>query len=182
MIGNPPGPRPRKSLSHLTEAESAFIGAWLSSDGTIVQHTGAKRGITTYSIRVKWCITDLDPLIKIRSIIGVNRNINTVPPSGFGKKDRHYLVYTGDLAMAIVWECWPWLSDRYKSRYTKFISNCTGRLAGKSLHINDVRDIKSRLKKGVRGVGRELALEYNVTDGMISAIKHGRSWSDVEAS
>lgn len=52
--------------------------------------------------------------------------------------------------------------------------------ANSRLSEGDVREIKTRLARGV--VGAVLAREYEVDPGLISMIKHGKRWSHVEAA
>ena len=44
------------------------------------------------------------------------------------------------------------------------------------LELEDVEEIKRRLRNPYRGLGRELARRYGVSDQLISRIKHGDAW------
>lgn len=48
------------------------------------------------------------------------------------------------------------------------------------LTFGQVEEIKRRLEDGKHGIGRQLACEYGVRDGVISAIKSGKTWRHID--
>lgn len=48
------------------------------------------------------------------------------------------------------------------------------------LTSEQVEEIKRRLEDGKHGIGRQLAKEYGVRDGVISAIKNGKTWRHID--
>lgn len=171
----PPGPKPKVSLSHISDTDAAWIAGWLCADGSIATHD------TT--IRIRWVITDRDPLERITRIVGGNK-MHKTPPSGYGKKPRYVLQYGGHRAAALIHRCWPWMSLRYKSRYAtaasrwRFVPDGVGQ----KITAKDVAIIKREIATGGRGSNRKLAKRFGVSDGLIAAIKYGRVWRDVKAA
>ena len=100
-------------------------------------------------------------------------------PSGLGKKDTFELCVNGMRAYHLLRAIWPWLGDRRREQVRRSVV-AWGALEptneGVKLNKEDVVAIKKRLAVGKHGVGRAVARDYGVTDGMISAIKHGRAW------
>jgi hypothetical protein len=159
----------RKYIEELDESVVAWFGGWLSADGSIHSEQKMRRP----GISFKLC--DRDPLQKFAELFG-NRVGGPVPASGFGKRDRFEWQVSGWKAIVILERVTPWLSKRYTDR---------ARLARERFAVNyrrltpeQVVEIKSRLKFGRHGIGRQLAREFGVTSGMISNIKHGRAWAD----
>lgn len=158
----------RDRLSRLTEEQIAYFSGWLCADGCILhdRESGCPR--------IKFTICDLDPLTLFSEWFG-NSIWGPFKPSGLGKKQKYEWHIAGEKCRILIDRCRPWLSERYTERAARS-SDYKVKAKGRKINAEIVADIKARLASGKHGVGRELAKEYGVTSGLISAIKMGRTW------
>lgn len=126
---------------------------------------------------VRFQICDRDPLDRIAGLFG-NRVIGPIPQhkGALGKRPVFEWKISGQKAVALLTRCMPWLSARYADRARTVMLYTTREHSGRKLTPQQAADIKAALAFGRHGIGRQLAAKYGVTDGMISAIKRGRSW------
>lgn len=162
-------------LANIDEATMAWFSGWLCADGSIKRHSEK-------APKISFTITDLDPLDRFSEIFGGKVN-GPFPATGLGVKDRYHWQVSGWKAAAIIERCRPWLSVRYTERADMALNSWRPRLhRGQKLNPEQVADIKRRLACGHRGIGRQLAREYGVSDALISAVRVGRLWPEVKAS
>lgn len=148
----------------LTPEEIAWLGGWISADGSIVEHMDGWP-------RIQFKQTDRDPLDRMSALIGKSVS-GPHAPTGWGKKQTYSWSVQGEKAVELLHLVWPWLSERYQERARPFMDRTRQR--GRKLTEADVERIRTETG---HGSGRRLAEELGVTDGLISNIRHGRSWS-----
>lgn len=158
----------RSRLELLSDAQIAYFSGWLCGDGCILQDKASG------CPRIKFTICDLDPLQKFSDWFG-NKVGGPHKPSGLGKKQRYGWQIAGEKCRILIERCQPWLSVRYAERAAAS-SNYVIRVKGKKITQEIVNEIKLKLASEGHGIGRKLAKQYGVTSGLISAIKHGRTW------
>lgn len=163
-----------KQLNKIDDATFAWFAGWLSADGSILNAQDGRP-------RLRFGITDRDPLEKFSDLFG-NAVSGPHPSRGIGVKDIYLWQISGWRAAMLLERVRPWLSDRYKSRMDALSGWEPRGHAGRKLTPENIHDIKHRLATGAHGIGRKLAAEYGVTDGMISSIKKGRSWNTCASS
>lgn len=153
----------------LSEADAAWVGAWISADGCI---TDAGDGRP----RIQFKLTDKDVLDRMTDLFG-GKVLGPYDPVGLGKKPTWHWQISGRPAQRIVEAVWVWLSQRRQDRFKEITSTWSPRShQGWKLTPSEVDEIKARLAVGAHGIGRQLAREFKVSDAAISAIKHGRMW------
>ena len=166
----------------MTDEEAAWFGAWLSADGSITLVPGS--GNVRPRIRVQFKLTDEDVLLQLSAVaaeFGGQRAVSGPhAPTGLGRKSTFHWALSGADAEALIERVWPWLSSRYQQRYTERRAQVPPQRRGRKLSLSDVQDVKCRLAEGGHGEARRLAREYGVSEGLISAIRHGRVWCDQE--
>jgi len=158
-----------KLLSQVDEPTIAWFSGWLCADGCIM--VTDRRGRP----RIKFTICDLDPLEKMSSIFG-NKVSKPQKPTGYGSLPRYYWQLSGVRAALLLERCLPWLSDRYMQKAISAIQYKPLPNTGKKITPEQAAEIKRELQLNQWGAGKTLAARYGITDGMISAIKHGRAW------
>jgi hypothetical protein len=88
-------------------------------------------------------------------------------------------VIQGVRAYALLVAFWPWLGvrrqDQVKTALIKFGTMIPTRM-GRIITRTEAEHIKEKLREGSHGIGRELARQYSISDGMVSRIKCGRAW------
>jgi hypothetical protein len=159
-----------RRLDGLEATELAWFAGWLCADGSIKNHGNGRASIV-------FQLTDRDPLERFAEMFG-NEVKGPYAPTGLGRKPRYSWSIRGHKATAIIERIRPWLSRRYLERFEAL--DHAPRKRGKVLTPADVADIKARL--GEWGAARRLAKQYGVSEGLVSAIKLGRVWSDVTAA
>lgn len=162
----------QRRLDAINEDHIAWFSGWMSADGSI--------RIENDTVSIRFVICDKDPLVMFSELFG-NAVGGPYPPSGLGKRDRYEWSIRGWKAARILERCLPWLSHRYADRARRGISVAPLHRPTRKLTLTQVAQIKHELMNGRHGVGCRLAKRYNITDGMVSAIKHGRSWRYVNA-
>lgn len=154
------------------EAEIAWFAGWLSADGSVKVADRYGRPA------VRFQICDRDPLDRFAELFG-NRVVGPIAQhaGAFGTKPVFEWRVSGMKAVALLERCLPWLSARYAERARDAMRYAVGRAApGAKITPEQVAEIKAQLAVGGHGIGRRLARQYGVTDGLISAIRHGRVW------
>jgi len=162
-------------VSDIPEVTIAWFTGWLCADGSIMRYGG---GLP----RVRFAITDSDPLEKMAGIFGGNVSDPKEPSKhGFGVKKVYSWTISGEKAYHILRRCRPWMSERYAAKADAIFDSWTPRTdRGQKITAHDVANIKRAIADGQ--TGRSQAQFYGVSDGQISSIKLGRSWRDVAAA
>lgn len=133
-------------------------------------------------LRIRISMTDEDTLRAFVARSGVGAVTGPRPATGLGKKPVWDYVVTGRKAYALLVAMLPWLGERRTAGAVEKIQAWMKRkptTAGVVLTVEDVREIRRQLESGGHGTARRLAREYGVSDGMVSAIRHGRVWKGV---
>lgn len=152
----------------IPETKIAWFGGWVSADGCV--------GSDKTKPVIKFTLTDLDPLQEFSALFG-NKIHGPYPQRGLGTKPTYHWQISGWKARYILVRLAPWLSARYTERAAINDDWEPREHAGRKLEPADIVAIKGALSTGKHGVGRQLAKQYNVTEGMISSIKVGRTWA-----
>lgn len=121
---------------------------------------------------IKFTLTDKDPLDRFAELFGGSVSGPHTPSSaGWGVKDTWYWSLSGENAIALLKRVDPWLSVRYRERAQ---TACAGRDTyprGRKLTPELVAEISKKLVPYRHGLGKELAIEYGVSQGRISQIR-----------
>lgn len=157
-------------LDNIPVETLSWFAGWLCADGSILNAGGGRP-------KIRFVITDIDPLDTFSVLFG-NAVDGPHPPRGLGNKPVYAWAMSGWRAALLLDMVRPWLSVRYTARLDALGPFPEKKHCGWKLTPVQVNDIRNRLSVGKHGVGKELAREYNVTDGLISAIKTGRIWPD----
>lgn len=157
-----------------TRERLAWMAALLEGEGCV--------GDDPLRVTLKMC--DRDVLERFQEYSGFHTAVGgPYPPSGLGKKDTYSWQVSGRKAYALLVALWPWLGVRRQTRIVHATQkHCEGGKQYRCLTPMQVRDIKQRMLSPRWGLMRELAKEYNVTDGMIGHIRSGRAWGHIEAA
>jgi hypothetical protein len=170
-----------------SESQIAWMAALFEGEGWVSTPKSRKDTGKPYSsplrIAIKMC--DRDVLERFRDYAGGGNLTGPYRPRGLGKKDTHELTVQGSRAHSLLVAFHPWLGARRLAQVQAAIEKWKSlrpTTDGVILNQSDVAEIKRRLAIGRHGIGKELAQEYGVSDGMICSIKKGRSWQAVSAS
>lgn len=154
----------------------AWLGGLFEGEGTI--SVPSKKA----PIRLRIHMTDRDVLDRFRHGAKCGLVHGPFKPSGLGKKPVFAYTISGKKAYALAAALWGYLGARRREQVSRAFCAYAGLSPYRSLEPHQVAEIKDALSRGKHGVGRTLASRYGVSDGMISAIKHGRAWRSVCAS
>lgn len=153
-------------VANISEADIAWFGGWLSADGSI--------GSNPQRPHIRFCLTDIDPLERFSDLFG-NAIYGPAKQHGLGTKPVYEWKLSGWRAKVVLLRVRPWLSVRYAERASLFDAWTARAHRGQKLTPENVAYIREELSSG--GVGRHLAKQFAVSEGMISAIKKGRAWA-----
>lgn len=161
-----------EKVATLGEARIAWFAGWVCADGSIGDAGGGRP-------RIKFTLTDFDVLERFSQMFG-NKPSPPYANTGLGHKPIADWQISGWRCLIILKAIEPWLSERYAMRM-HLLDEWTPRAhCGQKVSPEEVAHIKWELAKGEWGAGRALATRYGVSSGMISSIKSGRSWADIE--
>jgi hypothetical protein len=155
-------------VAAIAATDIAWFSGWLCADGSI------KPGPPP---AIKFTICDRDPLERFSDLFG-NRVHGPFKPSGLGKQVRYEWKLSGAKSLVLLRRCLPHLSRRYRERAEQAMRHSPRDHNGRKLSPSEIISIRAVLSSGRHGVGRMLARKYGVTDALISAIKHGRTWTE----
>lgn len=166
----------QESIASTSDVDMAWFAAWLCADGCIGGAVTRKAGYRDrYLVSLKFTLTDRDPLDRMAELFGNKVAGPYAQHEGaLGTKPLWYWGISGRKAVLLLRRADPWLSIRYRTRAHTVIASWEASSPGRKLTPAQVAEIRERLRTGTHGIGKLLAAEYGVTDGLISAIKTGR--------
>lgn len=161
--------------------EIAWMAALFEGEGCVdMPRSRTDRGGRHSSpFRIKFKMCDRDVLERFHRYAGGGILIGPHKPSGLGKKMTYSFSVQGPRAYALLVAFWPWLGERRREQVSKAMikwGTMKPKLAGVVLSRDDATAIRAALASGKHGIGKQLASQYGVSNGMISAIKYGRVW------
>lgn len=168
-------------LNPINHVEIAWMAAIFEGEGYVQKPKPRSGGLNNNSglkIKIKMC--DRDVLERFQRYAGCGCVSGPFSAMREGWKQTHEYTVQGPLAYALLVSFWGWLGVRRRDQIADAIrawASMKPTKLGRSLTLEQAREIKEKLANGKRGIGKQLAAEYGVTGGMIHHIKHGRSWS-----
>lgn len=164
-----------------TEAQIAWMAALYEGEGCVVPPVSKLSGRGYGSpLRLKFKMCDRDVLQRFQQYAGGGNLSGPHKPSGLGKKETFTLVVQGSRAHALLVSFVPWLGARRCEQVRAALAKWESlrpTTDGRVINRSDAAEIKRRLATGRHGIGRQLAREYGISNGMISAIKRGKAWA-----
>lgn len=163
-----------------TAAQIAWMAALYEGEGYVAPPKSRSHGRKGSPLRLRFKMCDRDVLERFQQYAGGGNLSGPHRPSGLGVKQTYTLAIQGARAHALLVAFLPWLGSRRSEQVSNAIAawqSLRPTTDGRVIDRADAADIKRRLATGRHGIGRQLAREYGISDGMISAIKKGRAWA-----
>mgnify|MGYP000906161457 CR=1 len=156
-----------------TRETLAWMGGLYEGEGSV----SIPKKNSPFRLRIK--STDRDVLIRFQKYAKCGGTSGPFKASGLGKKDVWEFAVTGRRAFALAVALWSFLGARRRFQLKAALTAYAVMSPDRSLSRVQVREIKVALRAGRWGSGRALAKKFNVSEGLISAIKAGRIWRNV---
>ncbi len=162
-------------------AEIAWLIAIIEGEGYFSEpkasHANGSKYYNPFRVRVVMC--DLDVVTMVQKYSGASYILGPVEPhkNSLGKKPYYIVNIENARAYFLLKAGWKWLGERRRKRAVDCIvkwSTIVSQNEGTVLNATKAAEIRRRLVGGA--TSRSLAIEYGVTDAMISRIKLNQAW------